>query len=69
MANENLMEYINELAETNEDEEVFKRLSIINRSWLSGLAEYAFNQKGKTPPSWVQISGQSPTEEATEVYK
>jgi len=83
MANENLMEYIRELAETNEtdsvlvlstldhmlsrlswkkrlefftcsiDEEIFDSMSIINRSWLSGLAEHVFNQKGKSPPQWV----------------
>ena len=83
MTNENLMEYIKELAETNEkdsilvlstldhmlsnlswkkrleffsssvDEEIFNKLSILNRSWLSGLAEYVFNKNGKVPPSWV----------------
>ena len=83
MVNENLMEYINALAKSDEsenalilstldhtlsnlswkkrleffscymDEDIFNKLSIMNKSWLSGLAEYIFNQRGKTPPAWA----------------
>ena len=35
------------------DSITFNKLSLINRSWLSGLAEYVFNHNRKNPPTWA----------------
>ena len=100
MANENLMEYINCLAEANETEnslvlstldhalssmsweerleffscdvdgDIFNKLSLLNRSWLSGLAEYVFNKKGKVPPLWaLDENNKLHSAEANSIYE